>query len=161
MTAKAGMTIPSVRVHMKTEQGIDAIDTKEYFSGRKVVMFSVPGAFTPTCSAKHLPGFVAHHKALMDAGIDAIACLSVNDAHVMGAWSEAGNATGKIDMLADSHAEFSRALGIAMNFGEVMGERAQRTAFIVDNGTVTHVFIEEPGMFELSSAEHILRNLTS
>jgi len=161
MSLKAGMSVPSVRVHVKTEDGIDTIDTKDYFAGRKVVLFSVPGAFTPTCSAKHLPGFVSQREALSKAGIDAVACLSVNDAHVMKAWGDSAGATGKIDMLADSHALFARALGIAADFGEVMGERTQRTAFIIDNGVVEAVFIEDPGVFEVSSAEHILGYLGS
>jgi peroxiredoxin len=120
------------------------------------VMFAVPGAFTPTCSAKHMPNYLENMDRLKAAGFDAVACLSVNDAHVMKVWGDATNATGQIDMLADMRAEFSRALGIAADFGDVMAERAQRCALVVEDGTITHVFIEEPGMFEVSSADHVL-----
>ena len=156
MLPEAGMKIPAITIRTKTEEGIEELETASYFAGRKIVMFAVPGAFTPTCSAKHLPNYLENMDRLKAAGFDAVACLSVNDAHVMKAWGDATNATGHIDMLADMRAEFSRALGIVADFGDVMAERAQRCALVVEDGTITHVFIEEPGMFEVSSADHVL-----
>ncbi|MEC7245397.1 MAG: peroxiredoxin [Pseudomonadota bacterium] len=150
------MKIPAITIRTKTEEGIEELETASYFAGRKIVMFAVPGAFTPTCSAKHMPNYLENMDKLKAAGFDAVACLSVNDAHVMKAWGDATNATGQIDMLADMRAEFSRALGISADFGDVMAERAQRCALVVEDGTITHVFIEEPGMFEVSSADHVL-----
>ncbi|MEK9729002.1 MAG: peroxiredoxin, partial [Alphaproteobacteria bacterium] len=156
MLPEAGMKIPAITIRTKTEEGIEELETASYFAGRKIVMFAVPGAFTPTCSAKHMPNYLENMDRLKAAGFDAVACLSVNDAHVMKAWGDATNATGQIDMLADMRAEFSRALGISADFGDVMAERAQRCALVVEDGTITHVFIEEPGMFEVSSADHVL-----
>ena len=156
MLPEAGMKIPAITIRTKTEEGIEELETASYFAGRKIVMFAVPGAFTPTCSAKHMPNYLENMDKLKVAGFDAVACLSVNDAHVMKAWGDATNATGQIDMLADMRAEFSRALGISADFGDVMAERAQRCALVVEDGTITHVFIEEPGMFEVSSADHVL-----
>ncbi len=156
MLPEAGMKIPAITIRTKTEEGIEELETASYFAGRKIVMFAVPGAFTSTCSAKHMPNYLENMDRLKAAGFDAVACLSVNDAHVMKAWGDATNATGQIDMLADMRAEFSRALGISADFGDVMAERAQRCALVVEDGTITHVFIEEPGMFEVSSADHVL-----
>ena len=156
MLPEAGMKIPAITIRTKTEEGIEELETASYFAGRKIVMFAVPGAFTPTCSAKHMPNYLENMDRLKAAGFDAVACLSVNDAHVMKAWGDATNATGQIDMLADMRVEFSRALGISADFGDVMAERAQRCALVVEDGTITHVFIEEPGMFEVSSADHVL-----
>lgn len=156
MLPEAGMKIPAITIRTKTEEGIEELETASYFAGRKIVMFAVPGAFTPTCAAKHMPNYLENMDRLKAAGFDAVACLSVNDAHVMKAWGDATNATGQIDMLADMRAEFSRALGISADFGDVMAERAQRCALVVEDGTITHVFIEEPGMFEVSSADHVL-----
>ncbi|MGB1472794.1 MAG: peroxiredoxin [Candidatus Puniceispirillaceae bacterium] len=156
MLPEAGMKIPEITIRTKTEEGIEELETASYFAGRKIVMFAVPGAFTSTCSAKHMPNYLENMDKLKAAGFDAVACLSVNDAHVMKAWGDATNATGQIDMLADMRAEFSRALGISADFGDVMAERAQRCALVVEDGTITHVFIEEPGMFEVSSADHVL-----
>ena len=156
MLPEAGMKIPEITIRTKTEEGIEELETASYFAGRKIVMFAVPGAFTPTCSAKHMPNYLENMDRLKAAGFDAVACLTVNDAHVMKAWGDATNATAQIDMLADMRAEFSRALGISADFGDVMAERAQRCALVVEDGTITHVFIEEPGMFEVSSADHVL-----
>lgn len=156
MLPEAGMKIPAITIRTKTEEGIEELETASYFAGRKIVMFAVPGAFTPTCSAKHMPNYLENMDRLKAAGFDAVACLSVNDAHVMKAWGDTTNATGHIDMLADMRAEFSRALGISADFGDVMAERAQRCALVVEDGTITHVFIEEPGMFEVSGADHVL-----
>ena len=156
MLPEPGMKIPAVTIRTKTEEGIEELETAAYFAGRKIVLFAVPGAFTPTCSAKHLPDYLENLDQLAAAGFDAVACLSINDAHVMKAWSDINGATGKIDMLADMRAEFSRALGITADFGDVMAERTQRCALVVDDGTITHVFVEEPGIFEVSSAGHVL-----
>ena len=156
MLPEAGMKIPAITIRTKTEEGIEELDTATYFKSRTIVMFAVPGPFTSTCSAKHMPNYLENMDKLKAAGFDAVAGLSVNDAHVMKAWGDATNATGQIDMLADMRAEFSRALGISADFGDVMAERAQRCALVVEDGTITHVFIEEPGMFEVSTADHVL-----
>ncbi len=159
MTIDVGTAIPSVDIHTKTEDGLDTLNTAEYCAGRKVVMFAVPGAFTPTCSAKHMPGFVEKFDQLKAAGVDAVACLAVNDAHAMRAWAIQQGADAKIDMLADVRCEFSKALGIDRDMGSVMGVRAARCAFIIDDGVISHVFMEEVGVFDVSSAEHILSHL--
>jgi peroxiredoxin len=122
-------------------------------------MFVVPGAFTPTCSAKHLPGFLEQADKFRAAGFDRIACLAVNDAHVMRAWGDANSTAGVIDMLADPRCEFADALGISRDMGPVMGRRAARCAMIIENGVVKKVFMEEPAAFEVSSATHVLANL--
>ena len=125
-----------------------------------LALFAVPGAFTPTCSAKHVPGYVDNYDTLKSKGIDAIACVSVNDAFVMGAWGKDQKADGKVHMLADGNGDFTRAIGLefdASKFG--MGKRSQRYSMIVDNGVVKTVNVEEPGAFEVSSAEHIITQL--
>ena len=159
MTITAGMTIPSVDIHTKTEEGLDTVNTADYCLGRKVVLFSVPGAFTPTCSAKHMPGFVEKFDQLKAKGVDAVACVAVNDAHAMLAWAKAQDAEGKIDMFADPRCDFSKALGIDRDMGSVMGIRAARCAFIIEDGVVSHVFMEEVGVFDVSSVENILAHL--
>jgi peroxiredoxin len=139
-----------------SEQGPQPINTSDYFAGRRIVLFSVPGAFTPTCSAYHLPGFVEFAEKFSDKGIDAIACMSVNDVFVMHAWGKSANADG-IDMLADGNGEFTSALGLELDgtpFG--MGKRSQRFALVADNGFVTHLMIEASGEFRVSSAESVL-----
>ncbi len=159
MTITAGTAIPSVDIHTKTEEGLDTVNTADYCAGRKVVLFSVPGAFTPTCSAKHMPGFVEKFNQLKAKGVDAVACLAVNDAHVMLAWAKAHGAQGKIDMFADPRCDVSKALGIDRDMGSVMGIRAARCAFIIDDGVISHVFMEEVGVFDVSSVENILAHL--
>ena len=159
MTINVGEAIPSVDIHTKTENGVDTLNTAEYCAGRKVVLFAVPGAFTPTCSAKHMPGFVDQFAQLKAAGVDAVACLAVNDAHAMRAWAVDQGADGKIDMFADVTCALSKALGIDRDMGSVMGVRAARCAFIIDQGIISHVFMEEVGVFDVSSAEHILSHL--
>jgi peroxiredoxin len=154
-----GQKIPEVTFQMKLDDGIDTFSTADYFKDCRVVLFVVPGAFTPTCSAKHMPGFVNNADKFTAAGINKIACMAVNDAHVMRAWGEASNAIGVIDMIADFHTEMSDALGLTRDMGPVMGRRAARCAMIIDNGVVEAVFMEEPGAFEVSSAEHVLANL--
>ena len=159
MTITVGEKIPSVDIHTKTEDGVDTINTAEYCAGRKIVIFVVPGAFTPTCSAKHMPGFVDRFDQLKAAGVDAVACLAVNDAHAMRAWALEQGADGKIDMFADARCELSKALGIDRDMGPVMGVRAARCAFIIDQGVISHFFMEEVGVFDVSSAEHVLTHL--
>jgi peroxiredoxin (alkyl hydroperoxide reductase subunit C) len=149
-----GSKLPSVTIKQATPEGVADVDPAALFAGKKVVMFSLPGAFTPTCSQKHLPGYVKELSQLKAKGIDMVACLSVNDAFVMKAWAEQHDALGKIVMLADGSAAFSKALGIDKDFGaHGMGIRCQRGVFVIDNGTVTSVDIEPPGQFGVSSAE--------
>lgn len=160
MTIQVGDKIPAVGLKKMGADGPEDVDPQAYFGGRKVVVFSVPGAFTPTCSAKHLPGFVEHADAIRAKGVDAIACLAVNDAFVMGAWGKDQSADGKVDMLADGSAAFTQALGLDLDLiAAGLGIRGQRFAMIVEDGTVTHLAIEEPGAFEVSSAEAILGQL--
>lgn len=159
MTIKVGDTIPAGNFKIMTGDGPKAISTDEVFSGKKVVFFAVPGAFTPGCSMTHLPGFVVQADAIKAKGVDTIACMAVNDAFVMGAWGQAQNAE-EILMLADGNGEFTAALGLeldASGFG--MGKRAQRFGMIVDNGTVTYLGIEAPGEIKVSSAEAMLEQL--
>ena len=159
MTIEAGQAIPQATFQIKTEEGIDAHETAEYFASGRTVLFALPGAFTSTCSAKHLPEFVAKADELRGAGVDRIACLSVNDAHVMKAWGDIHGTEGKIDMLADPHAEFARALGIAVNMGAILGERATRCAMIIDDGALTSIMMEEVGAYEVSSPTYVMTQL--
>lgn len=159
MSIKVGDPIPESVLAKMSATGPQPIATKAYFEGRKIALFAVPGAFTPTCSAYHLPGFVEHAQELYDAGIDVIACMSVNDVFVMDAWGKSANAE-KIDMLADGNAEFSTALGLeadASAFG--MGMRSRRFALVADDGIVTHLMVDAPGEFRVSSAESVLEAL--
>jgi peroxiredoxin len=159
MTIEAGQAIPQAAIQIKTDDGVDAHDTLEYFASGRTVLFAVPGAFTATCSAKHLPEFVARADELRAAGVDRIACLAVNDAHVMKAWGDIHGAPGKIDMLADPHAEFARALELAVNMGPILGERATRCAMIIDDGVLTSMMMEEVGAYEVSSPTHVMTQL--
>lgn len=159
MTIKVGDRIPQAVVTTMSESGPNPLTTTDYFSGRRVALFSVPGAFTPTCSAKHLPGFVEQAEALKAKGVDAIACTAVNDIFVMNAWGDSANAEA-IDMLADGNGEWVSAMGLeldAKGFG--MGTRGQRFALVADDGVVTHLFVEEGGDFKVSSAEHVLEEI--
>lgn len=145
---------PSVKIKQVTADGASDIDTAELFANKRVAMFSLPGAFTPTCSAKHLPGFVRDADALKAKGIDLIACLSVNDAFVMKAWAEDQHALGKIVMLADGAAEFSKALGIDVDLAKFgMGIRAGRGLIMAKNGVVESIEMEAPGQLDVSTAE--------
>jgi len=156
MRINVGDRIPDSVLTQMAAQSPQSISTADYFSGRKIVLFSVPGAFTPTCSAHHLPGFVERAAEFSNKGIDAIACMAVNDVFVMHAWGESSNADG-IDMLADGNGEFAAAMGLDMDasaFG--MGKRAQRFALVADDGVVTQLRVEAPGEFRVSSAESIL-----
>jgi peroxiredoxin len=157
MTISIGDKMPTGAFTIMTADGPQALSSDDLFGGKKVVLFSVPGAFTPTCSMKHLPGFVENADALAAQGVDAIACIAVNDVFVMDAWGKSAGADGKVTMLADGNGEYSRALGLeldATGFG--MGKRGQRFSIIVDNGVATQVNIEGPGEFEVSNAETAL-----
>jgi glutaredoxin/glutathione-dependent peroxiredoxin len=159
MTISVGDKIPETMLTKVTESGPAPVSTADFFAGRKVALFSVPGAFTPTCSAKHLPGFVEKAAALHAKGIDEIACTAVNDAFVMGAWGKAGGADA-VTMLADGNAEFVTALGLTMDgskFG--MGTRGQRFSMVVNDGTVEQLNVEEGGEFRVSAAEYMLEQL--
>jgi|ERR1700761_873779 peroxiredoxin len=160
MTVKVGDKIPSATLMQMKDGGPKPVKTDELFAGKKVVVFALPGAFTPTCSAKHLPGFVTHADEIKGKGVDAIVCLSVNDAFVMGAWGDQQKVGDKVMMLADGNGDFTKALGLEMDgtkFG--MGKRSQRYSMIVDDGVVKEINVEEPGAFSVSSAEHILTEL--
>lgn len=157
MTIKVGDKIPSVTLMEMQDGKPTPIKTDDLFAGKKVVLFALPGAFTPTCSAKHVPGFVSNYDALKTKGIDEIACVSVNDAFVMGAWGKDQKSDGKVRMLADGNGDFTKAVGLEMDgskFG--MGKRSQRYSMIVDNGVVKSINVEEPGAFDVSSAEFLL-----
>ncbi|PCI51772.1 MAG: peroxiredoxin [Alphaproteobacteria bacterium] len=160
MTIAVGDKLPEATLVEMTAEGPAPRTTEDIFKGRKVALFSVPGAFTPTCSAKHLPGFINQADAFKAKGVDEIVCIAVNDAFVMGAWGAAQNAGGKVSMLADGNGDFSRALGLEMDgkaYG--MGMRGQRFSIIVEDGTVTSLNVEGPGEFHVSSADHMLTQL--
>ncbi|PIV33408.1 MAG: peroxiredoxin [Lysobacterales bacterium CG02_land_8_20_14_3_00_62_12] len=159
MTIKIGDRLPAATLST-LNNGVQPLTTAEIFDGKKVVLFAVPGAFTPTCSAKHLPGYVEHLDALKAKGIDRVACVAVNDAFVMGAWAKSQSVPEEVLMLADGNAAFTRLLGLeldATGFG--MGIRSKRFALVADHGVVTHLFVEAPGEFKVSSAEHVLAAL--
>ena len=153
-----GQKIPSVTIKQATPEGGSDVDPAALFAGKKVIMFSLPGAFTPTCSSKHLPGYVEKLSELRAQGVDLVACLSVNDAWVMKAWAEQHDALGKITMLADGSALFSKALGIETDIPG-MGIRSRRGVLVIDNNTVTSIEMEAPGKFEVSSADACLASL--
>ena len=159
MSIKVGNNFPSGIFRIKGSDGIKEITTEKYFDNKKVVLFALPGAFTPTCSAKHLPSFIKNYSAITSKGVAKVACMAVNDPHVMQAWGEVSGVDNKIDMLSDSDCSISISLGLDMDFGKVMGHRSKRFAMIVDNNIITHLFVEEIGAFEVSSAENILNNL--
>ena len=160
MTISAGDKMPSGVFGVMTDAGPGAISTDDLFTGKKVVLVSVPGAFTPTCSMNHLPGYVDQAAQLQTKGVDTIACMAVNDVFVMDAWGKDRGVGDKVIMLADGNGEYARALGLEMDgTGFGMGMRGQRFAIIVDDGVATHVGVEEPGQFEVSKAEAILEAL--
>jgi peroxiredoxin len=161
MAIKIGDTLPvDIKLKEMAEDGPKDVTVGEIFKGKKVVLFAVPGAFTPTCSMKHLPGFLEQANAIRAKGVDEIVCLAVNDAFVMGAWGKASNAQGKVRMLADGNAEFTKALGLALDAsGFGMGTRSQRYAIIAQDGKVRELFVEPgPGLM-VSSAESVLAKL--
>lgn len=157
MSVQTGDTIPSVTLRVLGADGPEDVDTGALFAGRKVVLFSVPGAFTPTCSTRHLPGFVDSADAIKAKGVDLIVCLSVNDMFVMKAWGEANGVAGKVMMLPDGSALFTKALGLTQDMTERgMGVRGRRFALIADHGRISHLAVEESGQFGVSSATAIL-----
>ena len=160
MAVKVGDKVPSVKIKRMTAEGVKDVDTGELFAGKKVVLFALPGAFTPTCSAKHLPGFVDKNADLKNKGVDLVACLSVNDAFVMDAWGKSQNVGDKVAMLADGNGDFTKAMGLEMDgTGFGMGHRSKRYAMVVDNGVVKSLEVEAPGKFEVSSADAVLGKL--
>jgi len=143
-----------------TAEGPQPVQSDDYFAGRKIALFAVPGAFTPTCSARHLPSYVDKADELAAKGVDEIACVSVNDAFVMRAWGESSGAEGKVTMLADGNGDFSEALGLAADFSKFgMGKRSQRWSAVVDDGVVKELNVEEPGAYSVSGAEFMLERL--
>lgn len=160
MTIKAGDNVPEGRFTVMKADGPGSLASDALFKGKKVVLFSVPGAFTPTCSREHLPGFIEQAGAMKTKGVDTIACMAVNDVFVMDAWGKQAGAADKVTMLADGNGDYSRALGLeldASGFG--MGKRGQRFALIVDDGKVVEALIEEPGKFKVSAADYVLGKL--
>ena len=160
MTIKAGDKMPAGAFKTPGPEGPQQISTEQLFAGKTVVLFSVPGAFTPTCDARHLPGFIQHAEDFKAKGVDTVACMAVNDVFVMKAWDKASAVEGKVLMLADGNAEYSKALGLeldATGFG--MGIRGKRFAIIVENGVAKQVLVEAPGEFKVSSADYVLSQL--
>jgi peroxiredoxin len=157
MAVKAGDKMPAGKFKRMTKEGPKDITTDELFSGKRVVLFSVPGAFTPTCDARHLPGFVQLADQILAKGVNTIACMAVNDVFVMNAWGKASGVGDRILMLADGNGEYARALGLEFDAkAHGLGTRGQRFAVVVKDGVATQVEIEAPGQFKVSSAEHIL-----
>jgi peroxiredoxin len=159
MTIKVGDKVPSVTLRYLAPDGVKAVSSDEFFAGKKVALFAVPGAFTRTCSQRHLPSYVTNEAQLKAKGVDTIACLAVNDPFVMGAWGKEHKA-GDIVMLGDGSGDFTRAIGLELDrIKEGMGIRSRRYSMLVDNGVVKALHIEEPGQFEVSSAETMLKTL--
>jgi peroxiredoxin len=159
MTISVGDRIPDVALSLATPEGPMPVRSSEFFSGKKVALFAVPGAFTPTCSARHLPSFVEKAGDLKDKGIDEIACISVNDPFVLAAWNKA-DGSDDITMLADGNGEFAESVGLTMNAAKFgMGKRSQRYSMIVNDGVVEQLNVEQPGEYRASSAEHMLEQL--
>ena len=159
MTIAVGDKLPDVKLVKATEAGPEAVQSAEYFAGKRVALFSVPGAFTPTCSVKHMPGYVDNAAAFTAKGIDEIACTAVNDPFVMGAWGKSAGSSD-VTMLADGNGDFVEALGLTMDgsaFG--LGKRGQRFAMVVNDGTVEQLHVEGPGEFKVSAAEYVLEQL--
>ena len=160
MTIQAGDSIPSQKLTQATAEGPREVSTEALFGGKTVVLFGVPGAFTPTCSAKHLPGFVTNIAAIKGKGVDMVACMAVNDVFVMGAWGKDQGVGENVTMLADGSAAFTKAMGLEFDLtARGLGVRAQRFVLVAKNGVVTHVAVEAPGAFEVSSAEAVLAAL--
>jgi peroxiredoxin len=159
MTIAVGEKLPDVKLTKATENGPEAVQAADYFKGKRVALFSVPGAFTPTCSAKHLPGFVEKAAELKAKGVDEIACTAVNDAFVMGAWGKASG-SNDVTMLADGNGEFAKAVGLTMDgSGFGLGQRGSRWSAVINDGVVEQLNVEAPGDFKVSSAEHMLEQL--
>ena len=159
MTIKVGDKVPTVTLRQQTAEGVKEVTTDELFAGKKVVVFAVPGAFTRTCSQRHLPSYIGNAAALKARGVDAIACVAVNDAFVMGAWGKEHQAD-QIMMLGDGNADFTKGVGLELDrIKEGMGIRSQRYAMLVENGVVKALNVEKPGEFAVSSAEAMLEKL--
>ncbi len=159
MTITVGETVPDVKLVKATKDGPEAVQSAEYFKGKRVALFSVPGAFTPTCSARHLPGYVDKAAELKAKGIDEIACTAVNDPFVMKAWGEASGSP-EVTMLADGNGDFAKALGLTMDgTGFGLGLRGQRFAAVINDGVVEQLHVEAPGDFKVSAAEYVLEKL--
>lgn len=157
---KIGDKIPAMKLMSATAEGPREVDTAELFGPGKVVLFAVPGAFTPTCSAKHLPGFITHMDELKAKGVDRVVCMAVNDAFVMGAWAKDQKSGDAIIMLADGSAAFTKALGLELDLvARGLGVRSQRFALIAQDGVVTHLAVEDAGGFDVSRAEAVLQVL--
>lgn len=157
MTIASGERIPSVTLWEMGPDGPQTVTTDALFKGRKVVLFAIPGAFTPTCSGRHLPGFIEHAEDFRARGVEEIVCVSVNDAFVMAAWGESHGAAGQVRLLADGNAEFARAVGLEVDLaGRGFGLRSQRYAMVVDDGVVTALAVDEPGVCDISSAQRML-----
>lgn len=157
---KQGDTIPDIKLMVATTEGPREISTGDLFAGKKVVLFAVPGAFTPTCSAKHLPGFNEHLAAFKAKGVDTVVCLAVNDVFVMGAWAKSQDIDPAIVMLADGSGQFTQALGLELDLlARGLGMRAQRFALVAEDRKVTMLAVEQPGDFDVSRAEAVLAKL--
>lgn len=163
MSISVGDKIPNVTLKTPTHDAIADLSTGDFFAGKKVVLFAVPGAFTPTCSVNHLPSFVDHADEILNLGVDAIACTAVNDAFVLGAWAKANGAQDKVTMLADGNSEFARALGMELDAsGNGLGLRSKRYAAVVDDSVVTTLYVEaNPGEMQITGAQTILEALQS
>lgn len=166
MTIQVGDRIPDAKLYESLEMGEacptspQSLSVAEATKGKKIVIFGLPGAYTPTCSAKHVPGFVSHLDALKAKGVDEVWCISVNDGYVMAAWGDQLGALGKVRMLGDGSAELTKKLGLELDLnGAGMGTRTKRFSMLVDDGVVKQVFVEAPSKFEVSSAEHMLAHL--
>ena len=160
MTIQPGDRVPSVTLIKVTDAGPDAVSSDDFFAGRRIALFAVPGAFTPVCSARHMPGFVEKAEAFAAKGIDAIAATAVNDPFVMAAWGKHTGADGKITLLADGNADFAGAIGLTSDVSKFgMGTRSQRYSMVVNDGVVEQVHVEAPGEFKVSSAEYLLERL--
>jgi len=160
MTITTGARIPDSIFVTLTENGPERISTADLCAGRTIALFSVPGAFTPTCSAKHLPGFIEQADALRAKGVDEIVCTAVNDAFVMGAWGKSAGADGKVTMLADGNGDFAKAMGLEMDgTGFGMGHRGQRFSMLVRDGIIEQLNVEAPGEFRVSTADYLLGQL--
>jgi peroxiredoxin len=160
MAIKVGDKVPSVTLRYLTPEGPKGVSSEEFFGGKKVVLFGLPGAFTRTCSERHLPSYVTHAAELKAKGVDTIACLAVNDPFVMGAWGKQHQADDKVVMLGDGSGDFTRAIGLELDrIKEGMGIRSQRYSMLVDNGVVKALHVEQPGQFDVSSAEAMLKAL--
>ena len=159
MSVSLGDRFPSGTFRFKDNDGVKEVSTEQYFKSKKIVLFGLPGAFTPTCSAKHLPGYIKNYEDIIKKGVTSVACMAVNDPHVMRAWGDVSGVEGKIDMLSDTDCSVSKSLGLDMDFGKVMGLRSKRFSMIVDDSKIVKLFIEEMGAFEVSTAENMLKNL--